>query len=110
MTDPMIQRGGEPHDALADAAATAPATPYAQPEPAKHDHSPMEKPVFQLRSVTVAYGGTPAVRDIDLDVHANRITALIGPSGCGKSTFIRCLNRMNDLIPSARVDLSLIHI
>ncbi len=59
--------------------------------------------VFQLRDVTVTYGEKPAVRDISLDIHQERITALIGPSGCGKSTLIRCLNRMNDLIPTARV-------
>jgi phosphate transport system ATP-binding protein len=63
----------------------------------------MEAPVFRLRDVSVAYGGTPAVRDIDLDVQASRITALIGPSGCGKSTVLRCLNRMNDLVMDASV-------
>ncbi len=103
MTDPMTEREGQPHDALAKAAATAPATPYAQPEPAARDHVPMEKPVFELRDVSVAYGGTPAVKGIDLDVEANRITALIGPSGCGKSTVLRCLNRMNDLVADATV-------
>ncbi len=52
----------------------------------------------------VSYGPKPAVRDISFDVGKNEITALIGPSGCGKSTLIRCLNRMNDLIPGTRVD------
>jgi phosphate transport system ATP-binding protein len=60
--------------------------------------------VFRVDKVTVRYGGVPAVRDIDLDAYKNKITALIGPSGCGKSTLIRCLNRMNDLIPSATVE------
>jgi phosphate transport system ATP-binding protein len=60
--------------------------------------------VFELREVMVSYDGVPAVRDVDLDVAARQITAMIGPSGCGKSTVIRTLNRMNDLIPSARVD------
>ena len=50
------------------------------------------------------YGEKRAVRNVTLDLHRYEITALIGPSGCGKSTFIRCLNRMNDLIPSARVE------
>jgi phosphate transport system ATP-binding protein len=59
--------------------------------------------VFELRDVSVAYAGKPAVVDVSMDVYRNRITALIGPSGCGKSTLIRCLNRMNDLIPSASV-------
>jgi phosphate transport system ATP-binding protein len=60
--------------------------------------------VFGVENVTVRYGGVPAVREIALDAYKNQITALIGPSGCGKSTLIRCLNRMNDLIPSATVE------
>jgi phosphate transport system ATP-binding protein len=60
--------------------------------------------VFDLEDVTVSYDGIPAVADVSLDVYRNHITALIGPSGCGKSTLIRCLNRMNDLIPAASVD------
>ena len=60
--------------------------------------------VFELRDVTVSYGGQPAVKDVSMDIPRNEITALIGPSGCGKSTLLRCLNRMNDLIPSARVE------
>jgi phosphate transport system ATP-binding protein len=59
--------------------------------------------VFNLKDVTVAYDGVPAVADVSLDIRRNNITALIGPSGCGKSTLIRCLNRMNDLIPAAAV-------
>jgi phosphate transport system ATP-binding protein len=59
--------------------------------------------IFDVRDVDVHYGEHRAVRDITLQLHKNEITALIGPSGCGKSTFIRCLNRMNDLIPGARV-------
>ena len=61
------------------------------------------EPVFELREVSVAYDGRLALRDVSLDVQRNRITAIIGPSGCGKSTLIRCLNRMNDLIPGAEV-------
>ena len=60
-------------------------------------------PVFEVRGLTVHYGDFPAIRDITLDIARQKITALIGPSGCGKSTLIRCFNRMNDLIPSARV-------
>jgi len=62
------------------------------------------KPIFHLDEVTVSYGDKAAVRAVTLDIAANEITALIGPSGCGKSTLIRCLNRMNDLIPGARVE------
>jgi phosphate transport system ATP-binding protein len=60
--------------------------------------------VFELEGVTVAYDGNPAVTDVSMSMYRNAITALIGPSGCGKSTLIRCLNRMNDLIPSATVE------
>jgi phosphate transport system ATP-binding protein len=65
--------------------------------------------VFEIKDLSVHYGDKPAVKDISLDVHKNSVTALIGPSGCGKSTLIRCLNRMNDLIPSARVDGRLLY-
>ena len=65
--------------------------------------------IFDLRDVLVAYGGKPAVRDITFSIPQNRITALIGPSGCGKSTLLRCLNRMNDLIPSASVEGRLLY-
>jgi phosphate transport system ATP-binding protein len=63
----------------------------------------MAKPVFSLRDVAVHYGATLAVEGVTFDLAENEITAFIGPSGCGKSTLIRCLNRMNDLIPSASV-------
>jgi phosphate transport system ATP-binding protein len=63
----------------------------------------MTEPVFQLRDVAVAYNGVPAVEGVSFDLAEKEITAFIGPSGCGKSTLIRCLNRMNDLIPSASV-------
>jgi phosphate transport system ATP-binding protein len=60
--------------------------------------------IFDLDHVTVSYSGVPAVRDVRFSIHEKEITALIGPSGCGKSTLIRCLNRMNDLIPTASVE------
>jgi phosphate transport system ATP-binding protein len=60
--------------------------------------------VFSVSELKVSYGGKPALADVNLDVHRNTVTAFIGPSGCGKSTFIRCFNRMNDLIPGARVE------
>ncbi len=60
--------------------------------------------VFELDAVTVSYGGKPAVSEVSMPMYKNAITAMIGPSGCGKSTLIRCLNRMNDLIPSASVE------
>jgi phosphate transport system ATP-binding protein len=65
---------------------------------------PPEDAVFRLRDVGLWYGAKHAISDITLDIPVNRVTALIGPSGCGKSSLLRCLNRMNDLIPSARVE------
>ena len=60
--------------------------------------------VFAVSDLAVSYGGKTALEDVTIDVHRNTVTAFIGPSGCGKSTFIRCFNRMNDLIPGARVE------
>ncbi len=59
---------------------------------------------MQARDVCVSYGGKKALNKVSLDFPKGAVTALIGPSGCGKSTFLRCLNRMNDLIPSCRVE------
>ena len=60
--------------------------------------------VFSIRDLTASYGSAPAVRDVSFEIYGRMITAIIGPSGCGKSTFIRCLNRMNDVIPSFRTE------
>ena len=60
--------------------------------------------IFELRDLSVSYGGSPAVGQVTLNVHEHLVTALIGPSGCGKTTILRCLNRMNDLVPGASVD------
>ena len=65
--------------------------------------------VFEIKDLSVHYGSNLAVKDVTMDIHENSVTALIGPSGCGKSTLIRCLNRMNDLVPSARVDGQLLY-
>ena len=59
--------------------------------------------VFTLKDVSVYYGNSLAVQNVNLPIYENQITALIGPSGCGKSTILRSLNRMNDLIPGAKV-------
>jgi phosphate transport system ATP-binding protein len=60
-------------------------------------------PVMQARHLDVFYGANHAIQNVNLDIGRNEVIALIGPSGCGKSTFIRCLNRMNDTIESARI-------
>jgi phosphate transport system ATP-binding protein len=58
--------------------------------------------VFDIQDLTAIYGSKPALKEVSMEVYQNLVTAVIGPSGCGKSTFIRCLNRMNDLVPSFR--------
>jgi len=88
-----------PERSVAGASATL--TPEA---PALGALDGVGESVFDLKAVSVFYGSTPAVRDVSMSVAPQRITALIGPSGCGKSTLLRCLNRMNDLVPSARVE------
>ncbi|MFY9699208.1 MAG: phosphate ABC transporter ATP-binding protein PstB [Rhodoplanes sp.] len=60
-------------------------------------------PKVVARDVNVFYGDKQALKDVNLDIPENAVTALIGPSGCGKTTFLRCINRMNDTIPTARV-------
>src|SRR3712207_3483163 len=64
--------------------------------------------VFDLGDLSVYYGSFRAVRDVSLGIFEKNITALIGPSGCGKTTVLRCLNRMNDLVETARVEGSIL--
>ena len=90
-------------------------TVHAQP-PAPNETAPPRAPaeagtrpaldpiVLSTKALSVWYGGSLALKEIDIQIPRNRITALIGPSGCGKSTLLRCFNRMNDLIPGARMD------
>ncbi len=81
-------------DAMVQPAASAGAVNIAG-EPAK--------PKVTARNVNVFYGDKHALKDVDVDIPARSVMAFIGPSGCGKSTFLRCINRMNDTIPVARV-------
>jgi phosphate transport system ATP-binding protein len=60
--------------------------------------------LFEVEDLKVSYAGVPALADVSLEIYKNYVTAFIGPSGCGKSTFIRCFNRMNDLIPTASIE------
>jgi phosphate transport system ATP-binding protein len=95
-----MSRSGEELTVAADPKATPDTTP--QPGTVSEVPKPREA-IFEVDDVSVFYGEKRAIRNVSLDLHRHEITALIGPSGCGKSTFIRCLNRMNDLIPAARV-------
>jgi len=60
--------------------------------------------IFEIRDLDLYYGTNQALKKISMDIHRNEVTAFIGPSGCGKSTFLRCFNRMNDLIPDCRIE------
>jgi phosphate transport system ATP-binding protein len=88
-------------DAAGEAAAVTPQPLEAARRPATARERQI---IFDVDDINVYYGPNKAIRNVTLDLYRNEITALIGPSGCGKSTFIRCLNRMNDLIPAARVE------
>jgi phosphate transport system ATP-binding protein len=80
-----------------------PTTQAGAPSPAAHEPAPPARGhAITLRKLSAFYGETHAVKDVDLDYAANRVTAMIGPSGCGKSTLVRCINRMHEEIPGAR--------
>jgi len=61
-----------------------------------------------VKDLSLYYGEKKALKEISLEIPKNKVTALIGPSGCGKSTFLRCINRMNDLIPDVRITGSML--
>ena len=94
------QAGTMPIDSQAEAEPTTVPTPRPRDtaEPATG-----RSPKMRAQDISVFYGAKQALKDVSIDIHDDRVTAFIGPSGCGKSTFLRCLNRMNDTIPSARV-------
>jgi phosphate transport system ATP-binding protein len=91
----------EPPSLDSDAVPPPPSAETASVRDRVHD------PLMTARGVNVYYGDKHAVRNVSLDIGRNQVLSMIGPSGCGKSTFLRCLNRMNDTIASARVDGSI---
>lgn len=76
---------------------------YSDSTQSSRGNMPAQEMIMESHDLEVHYGSYLAVRDVNLHFHRNEITALIGPSGCGKSTILRCFNRMNDLIPTAKV-------
>jgi phosphate transport system ATP-binding protein len=98
-------------NAVPESSTAAPKEPSVQAVPTKAPDEGYRtvgdftsaNPLMQARGVDVFYGDNHAIQSVNLDVGRHEVIALIGPSGCGKSTFIRCLNRMNDTIESARV-------
>jgi phosphate transport system ATP-binding protein len=81
-------------------------TELEMPEPVHHEQArdKTANAIFTTDKVSIYYGSFRAVTDVSLSIYENEITAFIGPSGCGKTTVLRTLNRMNDLIPTARVE------
>ena len=92
-------------DDAADGSATDAAfEPRVQLSAGSAAHAPMSKDIkIRARDINVFYGAKQALFDVNIDIPAKGVTAFIGPSGCGKSTFLRCINRMNDTIPGAKV-------
>jgi phosphate transport system ATP-binding protein len=112
MPDPTSTvTGSEDHHVIDEDGETL----FREPEPVITDAGDTEEPideqaaVFDIRDLSVFYGDFRAVRNVDLVIRRHEITAFIGPSGCGKTTVLRCLNRMNDLVPSARVEGQILH-
>lgn len=69
-----------------------------------HSANGLTEQIFQVEKLSVFYGSFQALRDVSIEIPKNKITAFIGPSGCGKSTLLRCFNRLNDLIPTAKIE------
>ena len=85
------------HDPTVDERVERAAEPPRAAEPA----TPL---TFEVKNLSIWYGEKRAINDVTLDIASNAVTAIIGPSGCGKSTFIRCLNRMHELVPKTRIE------
>src|SRR5436190_17771400 len=77
----------------------------AEPLPTAEPAPPL---TFAVKNLSIWYGQKRAISDVTLDIASNAVTAIIGPSGCGKSTFIRCLNRMHELVPKTRIEGSVL--
>jgi phosphate transport system ATP-binding protein len=108
MTPDEAAKSTDPHEAARKGLSRQIAVEAREHHTATEDRAQQEA-VFELQDLAVHYGDNPAVKNISMEIYRNQVTALIGPSGCGKSTLIRCLNRMNDLVPSARVDGKLLY-
>ncbi|WP_336343447.1 phosphate ABC transporter ATP-binding protein PstB [Halalkalicoccus ordinarius] len=97
----------EPDEGYESIASTNPGTGGISEErtrPTDDSGSSAARTVIESRDLDVYYGSDQALDSIDIEIPGREVTAIIGPSGCGKSTFLRCINRMNDLVESARVE------
>src|SRR4029453_7077267 len=111
---PDGHEAGDMHDVapVPIAIRTARAGESSDGEPAaaaQREPPGLDDPVFEVSDLHIWYGNHHAVRNVTMDIGSRQITAMIGPSGCGKSTVLRCFNRMNDLIPDARVVAKVSH-
>jgi phosphate transport system ATP-binding protein len=97
-----MSESDSPQESVAFGVGADISTSLAPEQQTKSDS--MVLPVFAVHDLSVKYGEFRAVRDVTLDISEHEITAFIGPSGCGKTTVLRCLNRMNDFIDSAKVE------
>jgi phosphate transport system ATP-binding protein len=100
MSTPSVQKDASQSPSPAQSAVTTSMQPTVHQGPST-SNPPQVK--ITARNVSFFYGSFQAIKDVSLQVPGNSVTALIGPSGCGKSTFLRCINRMNDLIDGARM-------
>uniref|UniRef100_UPI0030EEB052 ATP-binding cassette domain-containing protein n=1 Tax=Salinibaculum salinum TaxID=3131996 RepID=UPI0030EEB052 len=73
-------------------------------ESESHRTAGASETIIETRDLNVFYGETQALQNINMEIPRNQVTAMVGPSGCGKSTFLRCINRMNDLVDAARIE------
>jgi phosphate transport system ATP-binding protein len=104
-TDRLEETPVKDEDFIAQPTPTTAMRPVAVPGPAAR--APLQggaQPIIRAKSFSLFYGAKAGVKDIQLDIHPQSVTAIIGPSGCGKSTFLRAINRMNDLIPHVRTE------
>ena len=102
-TEPPVPPESQPRSAIPATDGSGPSLSVAGVTSASRVADEAGENVFEVRDFSAYYGDFRAIRDIDLDIARNRITAFIGPSGCGKSTLLRCFNRMNDLVPGAHI-------
>ena len=107
--DATVPRDAPAPASAPDAQRAHEAVPTHAPEvTARTEPAGSHEVVFRAEKLDFHYGKFKALQGVTMDIRRNEITALIGPSGCGKSTFLRCLNRMNDLIPGTKVDGTLL--
>jgi phosphate transport system ATP-binding protein len=108
-----MSESGDPMDTtdLTETASVIEDRPHliVKPSTVTESQESQREVVFDTADLAVYYGDFRAIRDVNLPILEHEITALIGPSGCGKTTFLRCLNRMNDLIEGARVEGRLLY-